>query len=61
MTSYSGCAPADGAALDRFGDQIYSEANRTLMSYTQGVMKKGKEKGLKKEVCTRSLAFSDFV
>eukprot|EP01036_Dinobryon_divergens_P031277 gene31277-40647_t len=33
-----------------FGDQIYSEPNRTLMTYTEGVMKKGKDKGIKKEV-----------
>jgi hypothetical protein len=33
-----------------FGDQIYSEPNRTLMSYTEGIMKHGKEKGLKKEI-----------
>ena len=35
-----------------FGDQIYSEPNRTIMSYTEGVMKKGKDKGIKKEVHT---------
>ncbi len=34
-----------------FGDQTYSEPNKTLMSYTEGTMKKGKEQGLKKEVC----------
>ena len=33
-----------------FGDQTYTEPNRTMMSYTEGYMKKGKEKGLKKEV-----------
>ncbi|KAJ1431636.1 hypothetical protein B484DRAFT_395391 [Ochromonadaceae sp. CCMP2298] len=33
-----------------FGDQTYSEPNRTLMTYTEGFMKKGKEKGMKKEV-----------
>lgn len=33
-----------------FGDQVYTEPNRTLMSYTEGVMKHGKEKGMKKEV-----------
>jgi len=33
-----------------FGDQTYDAPNRTLMTYTQGFMKKGKEKGLKKEV-----------
>jgi dynein assembly factor 3 len=33
-----------------FGDQTYSEPNRSLMTYTEGFMKKGKEKGMKKEV-----------
>ena len=33
-----------------FGDQTYNEPNRTMMSYAEGIMKKGKEKGLKKEV-----------
>jgi dynein assembly factor 3 len=33
-----------------FGDQVYTEPNRTLMSYTEGVLKHGKEKGMKKEV-----------
>lgn len=33
-----------------FGDQVYSEPNRTLMSYTEGVMKHGKDRGMKKEV-----------
>ena len=33
-----------------FGDQIYSEPNRTLMSVTEGTMKVGKDKGMKKEV-----------
>jgi dynein assembly factor 3, axonemal len=33
-----------------FGDQTYTEANRSLMSYTEGFMKKGKDKGIKKEV-----------
>ena len=36
-----------------FGDQTYTEPNRTLMTYTEGFMKKGKEKGMKKEVITR--------
>lgn len=39
----------NGIAFE-FGDQTYSEPNRTLMTYTEGFMKKGKEKGLKKEV-----------
>ena len=33
-----------------FGDQSYTEPNRTLMSYAEGTMKSGKEKGIKKEV-----------
>jgi dynein assembly factor 3 len=33
-----------------FGDQVYNEANKTLLSYTEGVLKNGKEKGFKKEV-----------
>ncbi len=33
-----------------FGDQEYTEPNRTMMSYTEGFLKEGKEKGMKKEV-----------
>jgi dynein assembly factor 3 len=33
-----------------FGDQVYDQPNRTMMSYTEGVMKKGPDRGLKKEV-----------
>lgn len=33
-----------------FGDQTYTEPNKTLMSFVEGSMKKGKEKGIKKEV-----------
>ena len=33
-----------------FGDQTYTEPNRTLITYTEGFIKKGKEKGHKKEV-----------
>ena len=33
-----------------FGDQTYTDPNRTMMSYTEGVMKKGKDQGFKKEV-----------
>lgn len=33
-----------------FGDQEYNEPNRTLMSYAEGYIKQGKEKGQKKEV-----------
>lgn len=33
-----------------FGDQAYTDPNRTMMSYTEGFLKTGKDKGLKKEV-----------
>ena len=33
-----------------FGDQEYTEPNRTMMSYAEGFIKTGKEKGQKKEV-----------
>lgn len=33
-----------------FGDQQYSEPNKSIMSYTEGFMKTGAEKGSKKEV-----------
>ena len=33
-----------------FGDQVYSEPNKTLITYAQGTLKKGKDKGIKKEV-----------
>eukprot|EP00598_Pedospumella_elongata_P001843 CAMPEP_0184974752 /NCGR_PEP_ID=MMETSP1098-20130426/6140_1 /TAXON_ID=89044 /ORGANISM="Spumella elongata, Strain CCAP 955/1" /LENGTH=593 /DNA_ID=CAMNT_0027497375 /DNA_START=40 /DNA_END=1821 /DNA_ORIENTATION=- len=39
----------NGIAFE-FGDQTYDVPNRSLMTYTEGFMKKGKEKGLKKEV-----------
>jgi len=39
----SGCAY-------ELGDQVYSESNRTLASYAEGVMKNGKDKGHKKEI-----------
>ena len=32
------------------GDQVYSEPNRTLLSYVEGVIKKGKDKGERKGV-----------
>jgi len=32
------------------GDQVYCEPNRTLMSYAEGFIKQGKERGAKKEV-----------
>lgn len=38
-----------GVAFE-FGDQSYTEPNRTMMSYQQGVMKKGRDAGLKKEI-----------
>eukprot|EP01039_Chlorochromonas_danica_P005549 gene5549-6111_t len=34
----------------QFGDQSYTETNPTLLSYTEGTMKAGKEKGVKKQV-----------
>lgn len=33
-----------------FSDQSYSEPNRSLMSYIEGLLKKGKDSGLKKEI-----------
>lgn len=39
----------NGIAFE-FGDQIYTHPNRTMMSYAEGVMKSGKDKGIKKEV-----------
>ena len=33
-----------------FGDQTYILPNRTMMSYTEGIMKRGKDRGIKKEV-----------
>ncbi len=39
-----------GVAFE-FGDQAYTEPNKTLLSFTEGTMKAGKEKGIKKEVC----------
>jgi len=33
-----------------FGDQEYACPNRSMGSYTQGIMKKGKDKGIKKEI-----------
>lgn len=33
-----------------FGDQVYSEGNKTMMSFIEGMMKKGADKGLKKEI-----------
>jgi dynein assembly factor 3, axonemal len=38
-----------GVAFE-FGDQTYTEPNRTFLSYAPGVMKVGKDKGMKKEV-----------
>ena len=36
-----------------FGDQQYTEPNKTFMSYTEGFLKGGKDRGMKKEVCVR--------
>ena len=33
-----------------FGDQYYTDPNRTMMAYAEGYMKTGKDQGLKKEV-----------
>lgn len=38
-----------GTAFE-LGDQVYCEPNRTLMSYAEGFIKQGKERGAKKEV-----------
>jgi len=38
-----------GVAFE-FGEQIYDQPNRTHGSYVEGVMKKGKDKGIKKEI-----------
>ena len=43
-----------------FGDQRYDQPNRTLMSYTEGFMKKGKDRGSKKEVAIFFLFFQIF-
>lgn len=40
---------ATGLAFE-FNDQLYTEPNRTMASYSEGFVKRGKEKGLKKEV-----------
>lgn len=37
-----------------FGDQQYSHPNRTFMAYTEGLIKQGKDHGLKKEVTLRN-------
>jgi len=33
-----------------FGDSTYDQANKTMSSYTVGTLKKGKEKGIKKDI-----------
>lgn len=33
-----------------FGDQVYSEANKTMLSYAEGFIKRGKDSGMKKEI-----------
>jgi dynein assembly factor 3, axonemal len=33
-----------------FGDQQYTEPNKSLMSFTEGTMKTGRDKGIKKEI-----------
>lgn len=39
----------DGIAYE-FGDQIYDQPNRTMISYAEGMMMKGQQRGMKKEI-----------
>jgi dynein assembly factor 3 len=39
-----------GGCAFELGDQVYSESNRTMASYAEGVLKSGKDKGIKKEI-----------
>lgn len=39
----------DGIAYE-FGDQIYDQPNRTMISHAEGMMLQGQHRGLKKEV-----------
>lgn len=39
-----------GGVAYEFGDQVYDQPNRTMVSYAEGMMVKGKHKGLKKEM-----------
>ena len=38
-----------GTAFE-FGDQVYDQPNRTLGSYAEGTLRKGKDHGIKKEI-----------
>lgn len=44
-----------------FGDQTYTEPNKTLMTFTEGFIKKGSDKGLKKEVIINNSVSIDFI
>lgn len=39
-----------GGVAYEFGDQVYDQPNRTMVSYAEGMMVKGKHKGMKKEM-----------
>lgn len=41
-----------------FGDQQYTEPNKTFVSFTEGFLKAGKDRGLKKEVMTSEEFFT---
>lgn len=48
-----------GIAME-FGDQKYTEPNRSLISYAEGVLKGGKDRGMKKEVSAQPNLLSLF-
>eukprot|EP00903_Cladosiphon_okamuranus_P019165 g17627.t2 len=39
-----------GGVAYEFGDQVYDQPNRTMVSYAEGVMLKGQHRGMKKEM-----------
>lgn len=39
-----------GGVAYEFGDQVYDQPNRTMVSYAEGIMVKGKHRGTKKEM-----------
>lgn len=39
-----------GGIAYEFGDQVYDQPNRTMVSYAEGMMVKGKHRGTKKEI-----------
>lgn len=39
-----------GGVAYEFGDQVYDQPNRTMASYAEGMMVKGKHRGMKKEM-----------